>query len=82
MLYFPYSTWQGNDLSVIKNFLNIHMPPLNIPSLPSLTTNYIESGQNSFCCNTLLCYLALKELRKILESLPVFSIRVSDAINE
>ena len=21
---FPYSTWQGNDLSVIKNFLNNH----------------------------------------------------------
>ena len=21
VLYFPYSTWQGNDLSVIKNFL-------------------------------------------------------------
>ena len=24
VLYFPYNTWQGNDLSVIKNFLNIH----------------------------------------------------------
>ena len=24
VLYFPYSMWQGNDLSVIKNFLNIH----------------------------------------------------------
>ena len=23
VLYFPYSTWQGNDLSVIKNFLTI-----------------------------------------------------------
>ena len=24
VLYFTYSMWQGNDLSVIKNFLNIH----------------------------------------------------------
>ena len=24
VLYITYSTWQGNDLSVIKNFLNIH----------------------------------------------------------
>ena len=24
VLYFPYSTWQGSDLSVIKNFLNNH----------------------------------------------------------
>ena len=23
VLYFMYTTWQGNDLSVIKNFLNI-----------------------------------------------------------
>ena len=33
VLYFTYITWQGNDLSVIKNFLNIHSPPLNIPNL-------------------------------------------------
>ena len=46
MLYFTYSMWQDNDLSVIKNFLNIDSPPLNIPSLPTLTINYIESGQN------------------------------------
>ena len=49
VLNFIYSTWQGNDLSVI-NFLNIHSPPLlaplNIPSLPTLTIHYIESGQN------------------------------------
>ena len=64
VLYFTYSTWQGNDLSVIKNFLNIHSPPLNIPSLPTLTINYIESGQNWFCFNTLLSYPALKGLRK------------------
>ena len=24
VLYFTYSTWHANDLSVIKNFLNIH----------------------------------------------------------
>ena len=24
VLYFLYSMWQGNDLSVIKNFPNIH----------------------------------------------------------
>ena len=51
VLNFMYSTWQGNDLSVIKNFLNIHLPPLNIPSLPTLMINYIESGQNWFCSN-------------------------------
>ena len=39
VLYFMYSTWQGNVLSVLKNFLNIHSPSLNIPSLPSLTIN-------------------------------------------
>ena len=45
VLYFTYSTWQGNDLSVIKNFLNNHLPPLTIPSLPTLTINYIELTQ-------------------------------------
>ena len=64
VLYFSYSTWQGNDLSVIKNFLNIHLPPLNIPSLPTLTIKYIESGQTWFSSNTLLSYPALKGLRK------------------
>ena len=64
VLYFTYSMWQGNDLSVIKNFLNIHSPPLNIPNLPTLTINYMESGQNWFCSNTLLSYPALKRLRK------------------
>ena len=48
VLYFPYGMWQANDLSVIKNLLNIHLSPLNIPSLPTLTINYIDSGQNWF----------------------------------
>ena len=30
VLYFTYCTWQSNDLSVIKKFLNIHSEPLNI----------------------------------------------------
>ena len=64
VLYFMYSTWQGKDLSVIKNFLNIHLPPLNIPTLPTLTINYIESGQKWVCSNTLPCYPVLKGLRK------------------
>ena len=64
VLYCMYSTWQGNDLSVIKNFLNIHLPPLKIPSFPTLTIHYIKSGQNWFCSNILLSYPALKELRK------------------
>ena len=38
----------GNVLSVIKNFLNIHSLTLNIPSLPTLMTNYIEFGQTGF----------------------------------
>ena len=49
-----YSIWQGNDLSGIKNFLNFHLLLLNIPSLPTLSINYIKSGQNWFCSNTLL----------------------------
>ena len=49
ILFKYYSTWQGNDLSVIKNFLNIHSPPLNIPSLLTLSINDIKSGQNWFC---------------------------------
>ena len=68
VLYFPYSTWQGNDLSVIKNFLNIHLrhhrATINIPSLPTLMINDIESGQNWFFSNTVLSYPALKGLRK------------------
>ena len=56
--------WQGNDLSVIKNFLNIHSPPLNIPSLLTLMINYIESGLNWFCSNILLSYPVLKGPRK------------------
>ena len=55
MLYFMYSTWQGNDLSAIKNFLNIHSPLLNIPSLPTLTTNYIEQV---LIVHTLQCYMS------------------------
>ena len=53
------------QLSVIHNFLNIHSPQLNIPSFPTLTTNYIESGQNWICSNTLLSYPVLKGPRKI-----------------
>ena len=64
VLYFPYSMWQGNDLSVIKNFLNIHSCHHHIPSLPTLTINRIESGQNWFCSNTLLSYPVLKGLRE------------------
>ena len=72
VLYFSYSTWQGNDLSVIKNFLNVQLPSLNIPSLPTLTINYIESGQNWFVLrNILLSYPPLKGLKKPFESLPV-----------
>ena len=44
VLYFTYSTWQGNDLSVIKNFHNIHSPPFNIPSFPTLTSNPDKTG--------------------------------------
>ena len=64
VLYFTYSMWQGNDLSVIKNFLNIHSLPLNIPSLPTLTINHMESGQKWFCSDILLSYQRLKGLRK------------------
>ena len=64
VLYFTYSTRQGNDLSVIKNFLDIHSPPLNIPSLPTLTINYIKSRQIWLSSNTLLSYPVLKGLRK------------------
>ena len=64
VLSFTYSMWQGNDLSVIKNFLIIHLPPLNIPSLPTLTINYIKFRQKWFCSNTLLSHPLLKELRK------------------
>ena len=56
--------WQGNDLSVIKISLKFHLPPVNIPSMPTLTINYIKSRQTWFCSNTLLSYLALKGLRK------------------
>ena len=61
------STWQGNDLSFMKNYLNIHSPPLNIPSLfcwLCWTIKYIKSGQNWLCSNTLLSYPVLKGLRK------------------
>ena len=64
VFYLMYSMWQGNDLSVIKNFLHIHSPPLNIPSLPALMINYIESGQIWFYSNTLLSYPMLKGQRK------------------
>ena len=64
VLYFPYSTWQGNDLSVIKNFLNIHSPLLNIPSLLTWMIRYMEFKQNWFCSNILLSYPALKGLSK------------------
>ena len=71
MLYFLYSTWQGNDLSVIKNFLNIYSPQLNTSSLLTLTTNYIKSIQNWICSNTLLSYPVLKGPKKSFESLLV-----------
>ena len=48
MLYFTHNTWQGYELSVMKNFLNIHSLPLNIPSLPTLLIHNIESGQKWF----------------------------------
>ena len=64
VLYCTYTTWQGNDLSVIENFINIYLPPLNIPSLLTLMINYIKSGQNWFCSNTVLSYPVLKGPRK------------------
>ena len=42
VLYFPYSTWQDNDLSVIKNFLAITI--LNIPIVPITSIYYVKSG--------------------------------------
>ena len=42
MLYFPYSTWQGNDLSVIKNFLAISM---NILIVPTTLIHHAKSGR-------------------------------------
>ena len=68
VLYFTYSMWQGNDFSVIKNFLDIHSPQLNIPSLPTLTINYIQSGQNLISSNTLLSYPVLKGQEESFES--------------
>ena len=64
MLYFMYSTGQGIDLNVIKNFFNIHSPPLNISSLLTLTIKYIDSEQTWLSSNTLLSYPVLKGLRK------------------
>ena len=42
VLYFMYSTWQGNDLNVIKNFLAII---IHIPIVPSILIHHIKSGQ-------------------------------------
>ena len=39
-------------------------PPLNIPSLLTLMTNYIEFRQNWFSATTILFYPALKGLRR------------------
>ena len=78
-LIFHIARGRAMILSVIKNFLNIHSPPLNIPSLPTLTINYIESGQNWFCSNTLLSYpVPEKNLLKIFQ---FFAICVSGSIN-
>ena len=52
VLYFTYSMRKGNGLSVIKIFLNIHLPPLNqtlyIPSLLTQSINYINLDKTSF----------------------------------
>ena len=38
VLYFTYSMWQGNDLSVIKNFLNIWLITIKHTKL----TNFVN----------------------------------------
>ena len=57
VLYFMYSTWQGNDLSVITNFLNIHSPPLNIPNSfgSSLGSTLLQRLQRIQNCAARLC---------------------------
>ena len=69
VLYFLYSTWQGNDLSVIKNFLNIHLPPLSIPSLPTLSINYWTKP--GFVCSIYCLIQCWKGWEKSFENLPV-----------
>ena len=80
VLYFMYSMWQGNNLSVLKN----HSPQLNIPSLPTWTTNYIKSAQNWICSNTLATVLSSAERAKknLLKAFRFFVIRVSGSIKE
>ena len=71
MLYFAYSMWQSNVLSVIKNFLNIHSSPLNIPILPTLTIHYIESGQTGFVLTSYCLIQHWKGWEKSFESFQV-----------
>ena len=47
VLYFPYSMWQGSDLSVIKNYLSI--------TKHANCADYVDASRqiwtNSLCCN-------------------------------
>ena len=60
VLYFIYSTWQGNDLSVTKNFLAI---TIHITIVLNLLIHYIKSGR-THCLWHSWSYPSLYQLRK------------------
>ena len=75
VLYFPYSMWQGNDLSVIKNFLVITKHIL-------CRLRHIKCGQTHCTCVVRFTILstAVPAEENHLKSFRFFAIRVSGSI--
>ena len=64
VLYFTYSTWQGNDLSVIKNSLTITCAVIKHTKFADFDDKLHRIRTTLVFSNTLLSYPVLKGLRK------------------
>ena len=77
VLYFPYSTWQGNDLSVIKNFLAI-TKHTNCADYTSI--HHVKSGRTHCVVTFAILSIAVSAKENRLKSFRFFAIRVSGSI--
>ena len=72
VLYFPYSMWQGNDLSIIKNFLVIikHI-------VPTTLIHHVKSGWTHCFVTFTILSIAVPAEENHLKSFQFFTIHVS-----
>ena len=74
VLYFPYSTWQGSDLSVIKNFLPITK---HIKCADYVSIHHVKSGQTHCVVTFTILSIAVSTEESCLKFFRFLAIHVS-----